>query len=149
MPGLARAVNVDPSLISRFRNGLRSPGGNQAVKQGLAAFLLERITQQNLMEELAVLCRITPGHLAGEEGLSLFSSWLYKNAPEQGATAIDQLLESLDSFSVRPADFSGLSPIQPAEDPPAVLLKRYRTSASSASVFERCRPLGRRALALL
>lgn len=117
---LARAVNVDPSLISRFRNGLHSPGETRPSREGLAAFLLERIRQQNLVEELASLRRITPGHLAGVEGLSLFSDWLYENAPEQGATAIDQLLESLDSFSVQPVDLAASPPLPAPEDTPAV-----------------------------
>ncbi len=52
---LARSCNVDPSHISRFRNGLRSPKSNPILSKLLTENCFEQISQQDKLAELIQL----------------------------------------------------------------------------------------------
>lgn len=97
---LARSLNVDNSLVSRFRCGVRSPLGNEQMAGEIVAILLDRAVEQNRLAGLSRLCGISENLLGDErEGRGLFSRWLYKSDSEDDTSVIDSLLESIDSFS--------------------------------------------------
>ncbi len=114
---LARTVNVDDSLISRFRGGLRSPLGNERLAVRLADALFLRAVSASRLAELGELCAIP---LSGLDGDS-FRDWLYRNGEEQ-CSEIERLLESIDS--VVPAPDS-----EPLPFPKAVVRPYYVGSA--------------------
>ncbi len=97
---LARRLNVDNSLVSRFRCGVRSPRNNQQMSEEITEILLERAIEQNRLDGLSRLCGISEELLADDEnGRGLFSKWLYSSGSESDTSVIDNLLESIDSFA--------------------------------------------------
>lgn len=112
---LARSLNVDNSLVSRFRCGVRSPHRNEQMSEEIVTILLERASEQNRLSGLSRLCGISEQLLEeGEEGKELFSKWLYFTNTEDDTFVIDTLLESIDSFT--PAMTSHLPDYVPAKD---------------------------------
>lgn len=110
---LARAINVDNSLVSRFRNGVRSPRSNEQMSEQIVDVLLSRAAEQNRLDRLSKLCGISVGLLEDEKHRNeVFGKWLYDTDRESDTLIIDRLLESID-------DFSAVSGIRPEEDPEA------------------------------
>ncbi|MBR1693686.1 MAG: hypothetical protein IJ711_13085 [Lachnospiraceae bacterium] len=98
---LARLVNVDASLISRFRNGLRIPKSNPALIHLISETCFVRICDQGHLGKLAALMGVTDDMLENsEDGLEWFSSWLCDFNPEDGSIAVEELLDRIDSFSL-------------------------------------------------
>ncbi len=97
---LARAVNTDPSYISRFRNGVRSPKANVALIMSICNELLLHITMQKKENELAALMEIEPEPRSDPEMLrTLFSKWLCDFSASRETETLDKLLDSLDRFT--------------------------------------------------
>ena len=92
---LAALLNIDGSLVSRYRTGLYSPQGNDRLSERLAAVLLDRAEKKGLLPELERLCGVPSGALDGD----CITQWLYE-AVEADATELAQrLLRSLDAFT--------------------------------------------------
>ena len=101
---LSKALNVDPSYISRFKNGERVPRSNSKLLNDMCQVLYERIQQKEKKPEIVKLIG-----LSGEECYDdavlypLFRDWLcdFNN----NNVSIMQLLRSIDSFSSLSVDF--------------------------------------------
>ncbi len=104
---LASLLNMDASMVSRYRTGLYSPQGNDRLSDRLAAALLDRAGKKGLLPELEKLCGAPSGTLDGE----IISQWLYEAAETDAAELAQRLLHSLDAFT--PGEES-------AADPPAL-----------------------------
>lgn len=96
---LARRINVDNSLVSRFRSGLRSPRGNKQMAAEIVDYLLSRAEEQDKMQALAELSQLPQRILSLEEGPGLFAEWLYEEENQKENTTVDRLLESIDMFN--------------------------------------------------
>jgi len=115
---LANLLNIDASLVSRYRSGIYSPHGNERLSEKLAEKLTELARKAGLEGELAALCSVEADDLDGEQ----VARWLYDTAPEAGDTAVARrLLQSLDDF--RPASQPGP---EPGESPTPETQPAYR-----------------------
>jgi len=96
---LAHMINADPSMISRFRRGHRTPKSSSGALILICRVLVERITELGKTDELI---RMTgaPQEAAGNGDVLLvcFQKWLCDFAQEDH-TSIIQLLQSMDTFS--------------------------------------------------
>lgn len=95
---LASDLNVDTSLISRYRSGIYHPNRNVEIKNHLSELILARAVRSGHPENLAALCGIDPGELDQEA----LSDWLY--GPDKGTKSeiAESIFHSINSFSVKP-----------------------------------------------
>ena len=92
---LSGLLNIDVSLISRYRSGLCSPHGNARLAERLSDVLLSRAERGGKAAELAELCGTDTEHLDA----AAVSAWLYDLSPEEDSAELAQaLLRSLDEF---------------------------------------------------
>ncbi|MEA4833148.1 MAG: helix-turn-helix transcriptional regulator [Oscillospiraceae bacterium] len=97
---LSRAVNIDPSHISRFRNGVRTPKSNMRLINFICDYLLERIKEQHEINGLAKLMNVSPSLLEDDDyRMIAFREWLCDFGKSGDESAVDRLLESIDSFT--------------------------------------------------
>ncbi|MBQ4505854.1 MAG: hypothetical protein II971_01220 [Firmicutes bacterium] len=92
---LAALLNIDVSLISRYRRGIYSPHGNERLSEKLAEVLRSRAERNEKTAELAALCGIS----AAELDAGFLSNWLYDVEGDDRPQIAKKLLGSLDSFS--------------------------------------------------
>lgn len=92
---LAALLNIDASLVSRYRSGIYSPHGNERLAEKLAEKLAELAGKTGRAEDLAALCAVEAKALDGDA----VARWLYGGAAEAGDAAMARrLLQSLDDF---------------------------------------------------
>ena len=93
---LSRMLHADPSLISRYRSGVRYPKSNSALAENLSNILLQRIIRCEKKDDLAGLMHISPEELDEES----FSAWLYNETPPQDESiqAAESLFDIFDSY---------------------------------------------------
>ena len=92
---LASLLNVDPSLVSRYRSGLYSPHGNPRLSEKLSLLLLSRAQKSDLTAELARLCSVNEDDLDSDSVIA----WLYRSmSPMEGTAMVQLLLQSLDDL---------------------------------------------------
>ena len=92
---LAAALNIDASLVSRYRSGVYSPLRNERLSEALSAVLLSRARKRGKTDEFAALCGTDASGLDGDT----VAEWLFNSTAEEDSAAIAQrLLESLDNF---------------------------------------------------
>ncbi len=113
-------VNVDTSLISRFRSGVRTPNSNPIIAGRITSVLWERLKSLRKTEELAILMHVP----ADKPDREAFHQWLcgFDELYTVEAYAAERLSESFDSFS---AENSILLP-DPDEAVPAHILNDTR-----------------------
>lgn len=58
-----KLLNIDPSYISRFRNGLRTPVSNSKLTEEMCRVLYSRLKDQKRLSNLARLMNISPENL--------------------------------------------------------------------------------------
>ncbi len=93
---LATLLNVDVSLVSRYRSGIYSPHRNERLAAKLVDVLLSRAKRIGKTAELAALCNTDEVHIDTDA----VSAWLYDAPSEEDSTAMAQvLLQSLDEFT--------------------------------------------------
>ena len=93
---LANLLNVDDSLVSRYRSGVYSPHGNERLAAKLSDALVSRAKRTGKTAALAALCDTDEAHFDADT----VSAWLYDASAEEDSTAVAQvLLQSLDTFA--------------------------------------------------
>ena len=94
---LSRKSYMDPSVISRYRSGLRSPVNNSKVAELLASIIYKQIEDTGRISELSLLMGENPGAI--DE--SLFSRWLYADElhRDMDVTYTERLLTAFESFT--------------------------------------------------
>lgn len=90
---LAKMVNIDPSLISRFRRGRRLPKSNKKLMAEISNSLYSCILRSGVEKETAVLTHIPEEAFSSES----FDTWLYGR--EESNEAIDRLIDTISSFN--------------------------------------------------
>ena len=90
---LAKMVNIDPSLVSRFRRGKRFPKSNKELMMEISNSLYSCILKARMEKEAAVLTNIPEEAFSSES----FDTWLYGR--EKSNEAIDRLIDTISSFN--------------------------------------------------
>ncbi len=92
---LASLLNIDASLVSRYRSGIYSPHRNASLSERLAVILTARAKKEAEIQSLASLC----GTDAKDLDADIVATWLYDSTSEEDKAAMaQQLLRSLDEF---------------------------------------------------
>ena len=96
-------VNIDPSHISRFRNGHRTPKGSPEAVMRMCMVLMDQITKKGHKDTLLKLIH-APASAGTDDDVLLIClrNWLCDFEQDEN-TALEQFLGNLDSFSPLPA----------------------------------------------
>ncbi len=98
---LARYLNVDASLISRFRSGVRRPDANERLIANICAFFSMREYTPRQREALLHVIRME--HTEDREALlDALRGYLQVGSPNTDYLYVDGLLETLDSMRSAP-----------------------------------------------
>ena len=93
---LAGLLNIDVSLVSRYRSGIYSPHRNARLAENLSDVLVSRAKRTGKEAALAALC----GTDADRLDTDAVSAWLYDtDAEDDSAVMAQALLQSLDEFT--------------------------------------------------
>ncbi|MCR5403252.1 MAG: hypothetical protein K6E91_05445 [Butyrivibrio sp.] len=95
---LSRKSYMDPSVISRYRSGLRSPIKNSEAAELLSSIIYNEIEETGKISDLSLLMGESPESI--DE--SLFSRWLYADAlhRDMDVTYTEKLLTAFESFTL-------------------------------------------------
>ena len=97
--GLARALNVDPSLIRKWRGGLRIPRIGHPLIHEISTALTPRIFSLGRVAALSQLIDVPYQESVSEDdGIALLEKWL-RDFSEADTTLIESFLDDLDQFS--------------------------------------------------
>lgn len=98
---LARALNVDTSLVSRFRNGLRTPPKNSSLTVNLCSYLYKAVKMNGYKHEFFELIGtpITEAQINEDEIKAIFINWLFDEDGTHYTGDVDSFLEKLDSMN--------------------------------------------------
>lgn len=97
---LGRSLNLDPSYISRFRNGFRSPKSNPKMMNDICALFLERAAEQNKLGELAKLTHESAELFSDrDKAFDALYAWLYNDERTDFPPFVEGLIEGFGSFS--------------------------------------------------
>jgi transcriptional regulator with XRE-family HTH domain len=97
---MGRLLNIDPSYISRFRSGLRSPKANRKMMSDICVTLTERAASQGKLSALARLTGADGGPSANRENVSdAVYEWLYSTERTDDAPVVQGRIDQLGSFS--------------------------------------------------
>lgn len=91
---LAADLNVDPSLVSRYRTGIYHPNRNEQIKAHLTELILDKAEKTGRTKELADLCAADPAELSPET----LSEWLYGTEENRNTEIAESFFHSIDSF---------------------------------------------------
>ena len=93
---LSKAVNIDPSYLSRMKTGKRLPGENSRVLEGICSVLLKKITDKQHMAELAgIMGESASGFITSPEKLA---SWLMNASDETYKVSVSQLISHISAI---------------------------------------------------
>ena len=97
---LGRSLNTDPSYISRFRSGLRSPKANPKMMDDLCALLLDRAVEQGKTAALGKLTGMPAEALTDRENaFDWLYRWLFSAESGDSAPFVEGLVDRIGSFS--------------------------------------------------
>lgn len=90
---LATLLNIDASLVSRYRSGIHSPHGNEKLSLALIDLLLNRTKNLGKAEEITALI--------GSDNLTsdALSRWIFGLPMEDSTEFVQLLLSSLEDFT--------------------------------------------------
>lgn len=91
---LAADLNVDSSLISRYRTGIYHPNRNVEIKRHLAELILTLAEKKDQITKLAAICAVDPKELSPET----FAEWLYEPDERRNSEIAESIFHSIDSF---------------------------------------------------
>jgi transcriptional regulator with XRE-family HTH domain len=94
---LAKALNIDNSLISRFRNGFRTPSKTGSIINELCEFIYKRALSCGCEAKLAGLLDVPLARVlsGGEDFLAFFADWLMDSIDNKTINLIDTLLDKI------------------------------------------------------
>ncbi|HWR23829.1 MAG TPA: helix-turn-helix transcriptional regulator [Feifaniaceae bacterium] len=137
---LARYLNVDASLISRFRAGVRRPDGNERLVAGICTFFSLKEYAPRQREALFRVLGVAPRQ-DSEALLDALRAHLQPGSSHADRAYADGLLEALDSMRIKP---EAPAAVPPAERPVTVHageMELYRGNAglrrAVSRLFER------------
>ena len=92
---LARVLNIDVSVVSRYRCGVLYPNRNEPIKERLCDHLMNRAERTGRKDELAALCGVEAEELSPES----LAEWLFDAAEDRPAEMAETLFRSIDTFT--------------------------------------------------
>lgn len=97
---LGRALSLDPSYISRFRSGFRSPKANPKIMKDICFLLIERAEDQDKISSLSKLIGTSTEELSDrEKSFDLLYEWLYNTERTDSTPFVEGLIDQIGSFS--------------------------------------------------
>ena len=107
---LSRLTHTDPSLISRYRNGVRTPVSNPALAGQISGIIYDYILKRGKENELSEVMGIPVSELEDED----FFLWLYDQGESQGdgISSAESLLGIFDSFTASSFASSSLPSVE-------------------------------------
>ncbi len=103
---MARKLNVDPSLISRYRTNQRNPTAYNSLIRMITQYIYERISYSNRLDELAKMLN-EPNNSHLEQSLYM---WLTNTKPHDSLSQLSTFLEMFDSENFQ--NFSAIPNIE-------------------------------------
>ena len=95
-----RLLNIVPSYISRFRNGLRTPVSNSKLTEEMCRVLYSRLKDQNRLSNLARSMNISPEDLHNDTDWEKeLYSWLFLSEDSKGSSFVVGMVDQIGSFS--------------------------------------------------
>ena len=96
---LSRLINVDPSYISRFKNGKRVPKTESKILDDIVSVLFDRVIQKSKKLELTELLNISPDISYNTDMLyTCFKNYLFDF--DEDTLSVLKLLKTIDAFSI-------------------------------------------------
>ncbi len=95
-----KLLNIDPSYISRFRNGLRTPVSNFKLAEEMCRVLYSRLKDQKRLSNLARLMNISPENLHSDTDWEKeIHSWLFLSEDNTVSSFVVGMVDQIGSFS--------------------------------------------------
>ena len=95
-----KLLNIDPSYISRFRNGLRTPVSNSKLTGEMCRVLYCRLKDQNRLSNLARSMNISPENLHNDtDWEEELYSWLFLSEDNKVSSFVVGMVDQIGSFS--------------------------------------------------
>lgn len=95
-----KLLNIDPSYISRFRNGLRTPVSNSKLTKEMCRVLYSRLKDQKNLSKLAKIMNISPEKLRNDtDGEKELYSWLFLSEDSLVSSFVVGMVDQIGSFS--------------------------------------------------
>ena len=95
-----KLLNIDPSYISRFRNGLRTPVSNSKLTGEMCRILFNRLKDRKRLSNLAGLMNISPENLLDEAILEKeLYSWLFLSEDNRVSSFVVSMVDQIGAFS--------------------------------------------------
>lgn len=92
---LAKGINIDTSLVSRYRSGKRIPSDKNRIVNDICEFVIK----YNL-NKVANILNIDSNNIKKEEVFKRLLDWFLEEKKELKTTSIDKFLESIDTFNL-------------------------------------------------
>lgn len=126
---LARTLNVDASLISRFRTGVRTPSLESPLLAAMAQYFAGHAKSPQQIQNLREMLDLTEAEAETEDPAAVeqrIFTWLTEKREEHGGFFMDSFLEKLDTFDVQPT----FPPL-----PPGALEQRTGSAVTSEKFY--------------
>ena len=95
-----KLLNIDPSYISRFRNGLRTPVSNSKLTEEMCRVLYIRLKDQKYLSKLARLMNVSPESLQNDMAWEKeLYSWLFLSDDNTVSSFVVGMVDQIGSFS--------------------------------------------------
>ena len=95
-----KLLSIDPSYISRFRNGLRTPVSNSKLTEKICRVLYSRFKDQKRLSNLARLMNISPENLHNDTDWEKeLYSWLFLSDDSTVSSFVVGMVDQVGSFS--------------------------------------------------
>ena len=95
-----KLLSIDPSYISRFRNGLRTPISNRKLTEKMCRVLFSRLKEQGRLSNLASLMNISPENLHNDDDWEKeLYSWLFLSEDNTVPSFVVGMVNQIGSFS--------------------------------------------------
>lgn len=95
-----KLLSIDPSYISRFRNGLRTPVSNSKLTEKICRVLYSRFKDQKRLSNLARLMNISPENLHNDTDWEKeLYSWLFLSDDSTVSSFVVGMVDQIGSFS--------------------------------------------------
>ena len=135
---LARALNYDPSHISKILSGSRRPGNQERFVNATVAFLAQRLTRPADLETFCRFTGVSEETLSQPEKIQPFLlTWLFSDLPAADARPVGHFLETLNAFDLNQymqvLSFADM-PL-PADKPLPPAVKQYTNIAEMMEKF--------------
>ncbi|MBR3508095.1 MAG: helix-turn-helix transcriptional regulator [Lachnospiraceae bacterium] len=96
---LGKLLNLDPSYISRFRSGFRSPKANQKMMNDLCLILLERMEARDTLPALCKLIDAASDVMTDKEMIfDLLYRWLYQTDRTDHTSFVEGVIDQIGSI---------------------------------------------------